>query len=157
MKFVRNSFLMLVVPILAVLAAACGSDPTPTPEAMMHAPEDVVLVPISETNGSGQSGIAMFAADGGQTDVSIMLSTGSLQSELVHIHSGTCSELGGVEHGLTNFVGGSGSSESKVEASVSTLSSGSFAVAPRSGRTSNTSGKALHIHPSQSQTANCGL
>ena len=119
MKFARRSLAIVAISTLAALAAACGSD---------DSTEDVLLVALNEMNGSGQSGYAMLVADDDQTDVSLSLSTGTLQSELVHIHSGSCDELGGVEHGLTNFAGGSGGSETKVAVELSTLTSGAFAV-----------------------------
>jgi hypothetical protein len=88
-----------------------------------------LLIPLKERNDSGQSGYALLTASGGGTDVMLSLSVGAVETELVHIHSGQCgSTLGGVVHGLTSFVGGSGDSMSAVGATLISLRNGDFAV-----------------------------
>ena len=59
----------------------------------------------------------------------LSLPPGNVQLELVHIHSGSCGNdtLGGVVHGLTN-IGPSGSSVTTVDASLSDLKIGDFAI-----------------------------
>ena len=57
------------------------------------------------------------------------LSAGDLQTELVHIHTGSCGDgLGGVVHGLTKFVDGSGFSVTTVDASLASLRTSAMAV-----------------------------
>ena len=144
MSRLRITFASMIIMSLAALAAACGSDPTPaatapaatatpvptaTPEAMMMiAPADVFVVPLNEVSGSGQSGYAKLVANGDQIDVSLSLGVGSMRSEKAHIHAGSCADLGGVEHPLADFAGGSGSSETTVATSLSSLGSGDFAI-----------------------------
>ncbi len=90
---------------------------------------DATLIALAEQNSSGQSGWASLTARGDQTVVLLSLGEGTMQTELVHIHTGTCGDnLGGVAHGLTSFVGGSGFSAKVVDASLSSLRSGGFAI-----------------------------
>ena len=72
----------------------------------------------------------MLAGRGSFTNVSLNLSAGSLETELVHIHTGQClpADLGGVAHALTSFEGGSGASVTNISASLSSLTTGGFAV-----------------------------
>jgi hypothetical protein len=64
-----------------------------------------------------------------QTRVELVLSPGNLESELVHIHSGQCgATLGGVVFPLTSFVDGSGESVTIVDAPLSSLQTGDFAI-----------------------------
>ena len=61
--------------------------------------------------------------------VTLQLTGGSLETELVHIHNGQCGDiLAGVAHGLTNFAGGAGASVTTVDASLGSLLTGAFAV-----------------------------
>ncbi len=85
---------------------------------------------LKELNDSGQSGWAALRAKGDQTEVVLSLLSGTLNTELVHIHSGSCGAdtLGGVEHGLTSFVDGSGFSVTTVDVPLSSLRTGDFAV-----------------------------
>ena len=91
---------------------------------------DSITISLSELNASGQSGWATLTARGSKTEAVLLLSPGTLQTELVHIHSGQCGAdtLGGVVHGLTKFAGGSGGSMTLVDASLSSLRTGDFAV-----------------------------
>ena len=68
--------------------------------------EEVVTVTLTSMNSSGQNGTATLTQRGDDTvRVSITLSAGVVQSELVHIHTGQCgATLGGVVHPLGNFV-----------------------------------------------------
>ena len=45
---------------------------------------------LKEDNGSGQTGSATLTAKGNQTEGVLSLSSGNLETELVHIHSGSC-------------------------------------------------------------------
>ena len=92
--------------------------------------EDVVSILLNEDNASGQNGWAALRAKGDQTEVVLSLPSGNLETELVHIHAGSCGvdTLGGVEHGLTRFVDGSGFSVTTVDAPLSSLRTGNFAV-----------------------------
>ena len=89
-----------------------------------------LYIALQAQHSSGQSGWAKLTANGTQTDVSLTLSAGTLQTELVHIHTGQCGDatLGGVAHGLTSFTGGSGNSLKTVNASLASLLTGGFAI-----------------------------
>ena len=109
---------------------AMMAEPTATVEAMMMAaPEDVLRIALNEQNASGQSGWAMLTAKGDQTEVALNLLAGTLETELVHIHTGQCgATLGGVAHALTSFVDGSGGSVTVVDVSLDSLRTGDFAI-----------------------------
>ena len=98
---------------------SCGNIPT-------HG--DSITIALDEQNESGQSGWATLTARGSMTEVVLNTLAGDLMTELVHIHEGPCDDLGGVVHGLTSFVGGSGGSASLVDASLASLRSGDFAI-----------------------------
>ncbi len=99
---------------------ACGNIP---------AKGQSVSVALDELNASGQSGTATLTSIGDTTIVELTLTTGSLETELVHIHTGQCGEsLAGVAHPLTNFVDGSGASVTTVDASLASLLTGGFAI-----------------------------
>ena len=66
---------------------------------------------------------------GDSTIVSLQLSGGSLETELVHIHQGQCGDsLAGVVHPLTNFAGGAGESVTTIDATLDSLLTGGFAI-----------------------------
>ena len=114
-------------------AAPATMEPTanPTPPEVMERPnpEDVLTIALNELNDSGQSGWATLTARGDQTEVVLNISGGALETELVHIHSGQCGDtLGGVVHPLTSFVDGAGVSLTTVDAMLSSLRNGDFAI-----------------------------
>ena len=99
---------------------ACGNVP---------AASETVTIPLGELDGSGQSGSATLTARGAMTEVVLNISSGALETELVHVHTGQCGDaLGGVAHPLTNFVGGSGVSVTMVDASLDSIRTGDFAI-----------------------------
>ena len=145
----RGLFLVLGLGLLALLAACGGDDATPTPTATAPAPtatspaptatatatpeptvspEDVVIIALNEQNASGQQGLAILTAMGSQTKVELTLTSGTMVSGLVHIHSGSCGAdtLGGVEIGLTDFA--DGMSISLVDATLASLRNGDRAI-----------------------------
>ena len=91
-----------------------------------------LVIPLNELNSSGQSGhgvLTVNADDPSMTDVTLSLGAGTLETELVHIHSGQCgANLGGVVHSLTKFAGGAGASMTTVDATLNSLRNGAFAV-----------------------------
>ena len=87
------------------LAALSQPPPPPPPEGA------ALTIGLFALNSSGQTGMATLTQVGDDVLVELSLSPGALNAELVHIHIGTCGEgLGGVDRGLTSFVGGSGES-----------------------------------------------
>jgi hypothetical protein len=90
---------------------------------------EVVSLALDEQNGSGQSGTATLTEVSGAIEVVLSLSAGTTQSEFVHIHTGQCGDtLGGVDFGLTSFVGGSGDSTSTVDTTLAHLQDGDHAI-----------------------------
>jgi hypothetical protein len=89
-----------------------------------------VLIGLNERNSSGQTGYAILSATSdNQTDVTLNLSAGAMETQAVHIHTGQCgASLGGVVHPLTSFVGGSGMSVTRVIATLNSLRTGGFAI-----------------------------
>ncbi|HEU0020987.1 MAG TPA: hypothetical protein VFR55_04845 [Dehalococcoidia bacterium] len=89
---------------------------------------DTITVDLVEDNASGQSGVALLTPRGGNTEIWASLSEGTLESSLVHVHSGQCGEdLGDVVHPLTSF--SQGTSATLLEGvSLSSLLTGAFAV-----------------------------
>ena len=99
--------------------------------------ESIVLIALNEMNDSGQSGWAKLASRGNDTKVSLSLSTGTMETKSVHIHSGQCGDaLGGVVNGLTSYVDGAGASITLVEGvSLDFLLTGDFAINSHSAQT----------------------
>jgi hypothetical protein len=96
------------------------------PVGLDHAP---AVFALDGSNSSDQSGSATLTASGDRTIVTLELSTGSLDTELVHIHAGQCGDtLGAIAHELTSFVGGFGGSVSTVNSSLTSLLTSGFAI-----------------------------
>ena len=111
------SFAML----LAVVAlAGCGGDDD---EASSE-----VTVQLNEFESSGQTGTAVLAAEGEQTQVSIHVDDDPVsESQPAHIHEGTCDNLTAEPaYGLPNVV--DGSSETTVDVSLEALTDGAYAI-----------------------------
>jgi plastocyanin len=77
---------------------ACGNIP---------AAGTTVTISLNPLNDSGQAGAATLIAAGDTTWVVVNVGTGPLGvSQPIHIHSGSCADLGGVETGLTTLENG---------------------------------------------------
>ena len=75
--------------------------------------------PLDELGSSGQSGTATLVASGDSTVVTLHLSEGSVETELVHIHNGQCGDA---------LAGGAGSSVTTIEESLDSLLTSAFAI-----------------------------
>ena len=118
-KFIRVATL-LAIAIATVALVACGSDDD-------EAAGDDVTVELAEYEGSGQTGTATLTADGEQTRVVISVDSPVSDSQPAHIHEGTCDDLTPEPlYGLPNVT--TGSSDSTVEVSLDTLTSGEYAI-----------------------------
>lgn len=103
--------IMAIIALLIIVGVAyfVKQQPQPTQETqedamMMSAKVPVVL---AAQNDSGESGEAMLSEIDGQTKITLALNgapTGVAQP--VHIHTGSCAELGGVAYPLTNLQSG---------------------------------------------------
>ena len=109
---------------------SCGNIP---------AAADSLTIALAEMNESGQTGFATVTARGDQTEVVVSATAGI--SALAHIHDGSCLELGGVAHGLSDTSGSI--STSTVDATLESLTTGDFAVN-------------LHIAEDASVYSSCG-
>ncbi len=122
MKSVAAFFTAVVMLAVLVVAAGCGGDDGAGSDAA-----EAVEVELSEQNDSGQSGTATLEPAGeGMTRVTLELSNPPDNPQPVHVHAGTCDELGEVIHPLTNLE--DGMSETTVEASLEELQGGEFAI-----------------------------
>ena len=112
---------LLAVALAAFALAGCGGDDD-------EASGDEVTVELSETAGSGQSGTATLTADGEQTRVVIEIDGDPVSaSQPAHIHEGTCEELTPEPaYGLPNVA--DGTSDTTVDVSLETLTSGAYAI-----------------------------
>ncbi len=128
----RLSALTVLLALVLLVVAACGGDddgetaesPAPAEEA---AADETVSVTLAEQNASGQSGTATLTPTGeGQLVVTVELSNPPENPQPIHIHMGTCEELGEVVYPLSNVEGGS--SETTVDASLTELQGGGFAI-----------------------------
>lgn len=82
-----------------VVAAFCQS-------ASAGAATSTLTVTLAEQNGSGESGTATLTQVGPDVSVVVALKGAPATPQPAHIHSGTCSDLGGVANPLANVVAG---------------------------------------------------
>ncbi len=87
-------------------------------------PGESITIALAELNDSGQTGSATLTAANGQTQVALSATVGI--SDLNHIHTGTCEDLGGVAHGLTDLA--DGTSVTTVDATLDSLRAGGFTI-----------------------------
>ena len=118
-KFVRVAS-VLAIALATVALVACGSDDD-------EAASDEVTVELAEFEGSGQTGTATLTADGEMTRVVVSVDDPVSDSQPAHIHEGTCDNLTPEPlYGLPNVT--TGSSDSTVDVSLDTLTSGEYAI-----------------------------
>jgi Cu/Zn superoxide dismutase len=111
----------LAAGLLSLALSGCGGDDGE------EGAGGEVTVELAEQNGSGQSGTATLAATGdGQTLVTLELSNPGADTQPVHVHSGSCAELGEVAYPLTNLDGGA--SETTLDVAIDELQGGGFAI-----------------------------
>jgi hypothetical protein len=89
--------------------------------------QDTVTINMQEVDDSGQSGSADITSDGDQVIVSIEIDAGpDGEPQPVHIHEGSCRDLGDVAFPLEDVV--DGVSESTADVSLSELLAGEYAI-----------------------------
>ncbi len=79
-----------------------------------------IIIPIEELNGSGVSGDATLTDNGDGTTTIDVLVDGSTGGHPIHLHSGTCAELGDVVVALTD-VDENGASVTTVDLPLATI------------------------------------
>lgn len=121
---------MTTAGMLAVglVAAGCGDDSESSSPGYSGGDGDAVTVQLEEQNGSGLSGEATLKAEGeDQTKVVLDAEGGDEGTpHPVHVHKGTCDELGDVAYPLTDLEGGS--SETTIDVALEELQGGEFAI-----------------------------
>ncbi|MBN4059371.1 hypothetical protein JYT32_00460 [Dehalococcoides mccartyi] len=86
----------------------------------------VLIVPLTELNDSGQSGIARLTARGLQTEIVIEIDGIADIAQPIHVHAGSCATLGGIDHALNSVV--DGFSSSVIDISLPALREGLSAI-----------------------------
>ena len=94
---------------------SCGNIPTKA---------EAITIALDELSGSGQTGVATLVSQGEMTEVTLLATAGI--SELNHIHSGSCADLGGVDYPLSSMA--DGMSVTTVDATLASLQTGDFAI-----------------------------
>ena len=135
----RHYLAILSVSSLALLVLACGSAEAVTvtaPTPFSGSPADSPVSEITETTGriwleapTGvfQTGWATLAEESGSLKIEIQVAPSEAVAQPVHIHHGTCDQLGVVEHRLKNVIGGH-SLTSLPDLSVSDVATGGLAI-----------------------------
>jgi hypothetical protein len=120
MQTIRWALGVTAIALAAFALAGCGGDDE-------EAGDDTVTVELAAVGDSNQTGTATLTADGEQTSVVIEVDDPVSDSQPAHIHEGTCDELNPEPaFGLPNVA--SGSSETTVDTSLESLTSGSYAI-----------------------------
>ena len=87
-----------------------GSQDLPLTGSAAVVVEPGLVIGLFGNNSSGQSGMATLTEIGDDLEVVLSLSSGALNTNLAHIHEGTCEAVGGISHDLA-FFGDAGSGE----------------------------------------------
>lgn len=115
--------LLLVLPplLVAALVAACGgaaATPVPTRAAPASAVtatpaigkdtqgRSVIRIYLSEPTGTYQTGEATLTDLGGTTEVKVEVSPSMAGAQPMHVHAGSCREIGTITDQLQNVVSG---------------------------------------------------
>jgi hypothetical protein len=130
-----RSFLKLLIPALLIIAfSGCGGqDPTlappprtASPTSDASTPLQTLTVQMAGQNGSGQDGTATLTEEAGKTRVVIELRGSPAGPQPVHIHQGTCANLGSVFKSLTALQ--NGRSDTTVDISLADLVAGTYSI-----------------------------
>ena len=106
---------------------SCGELPATTVGASAGVSSDAVTLIMNELNSSGQSGSVTLTPRGTKTTVTVSITPGAVGiAQPIHIHTGSCDDLGDITYRLTNL--DAGMSSTRVDVSISSLLSGRFAV-----------------------------
>ena len=92
-------------PLVVLVASLAYLLPAAIPP--VGAAPTTLTIQLQQQNGSGETGTATLTQAGGDVQVAIALKGAPATAQPAHIHSATCSALGGVVYPLTNVVNGS--------------------------------------------------
>ncbi len=110
--------------VALLVGAGCGSS---SGNASASESSDDIFVMLAEQNGSGESGTATLTPLGNRTKVVLDLKGAVAPRQPAHIHEGSCAKLDtSPAYGLSDVK--SGTSTSIVDAKLSALRRGSFAI-----------------------------
>jgi hypothetical protein len=110
---------------LLLLGAGCGG--TSSSSAAEDVNSDDVYVMLTEQHGSGESGTARLVPLGRRTKVVLELTGSAATRRQAHIHAGSCDQLDPKPAYALSEVK-SGTSTTTVDAKLTTLRRGSFAI-----------------------------
>lgn len=100
---------------------------TPTPEVTRGAGGSLEIeIHLSESSGEYQTGMARLTAQGDETLVVVELVPSEPVAQPIHIHDGTCMEVGPVIHVLENVI--DGMSETVVPEALGQIANGSTVI-----------------------------
>ena len=107
--------------LLLIIGAACSSDNGGSSEKSIE-------VPLIELNDSGQTGTATLRSTSGDTTfVTLRVTTWPRDPQPVHIHDGTCENLGGIAYRLADILFAD-SETRNIEVKLDDLRTGNFAI-----------------------------
>ena len=107
--------------LLLIIGAACGGGDGGSSEKLIE-------FQLLELNGSGQTGTATLRSTSGNTTlVTLRVTEWPRDPQPVHIHDGTCENLGGVAHRLKDINFGD-SETPNMKVKLDDLRTGSFAI-----------------------------
>lgn len=96
--------------------------PMPPSPTLENLNSQIRMVKLNPLNNSGADGVAVVSREDNGTSVQIELTNVSGDPRVAHIHSGTCTALGGIVYDLTNVE--NGKSFTALEASFDDVTSG---------------------------------
>ncbi|MDA1279755.1 MAG: hypothetical protein O3B95_06885 [Chloroflexi bacterium] len=120
---VVSRFVIVVLALAAIIVGACSKgtettpspwinppdDPTPTPVITTENGVTRVTVHLSSFEGAGQVGTATLSSSGDTTLIEIAVSPRASDAQPIHVHAGSCDDVGPVIHALRNVVNGKSS------------------------------------------------
>jgi len=121
----QKGFMPIILGIIAILAIIIGAmmiQGRGTPQKKVSTLPASITVMLYSQNDSGQTGTATITYVAGKAHVKLIVDNSPADvSQPAHIHTGSCSNLGGVDHPLNNVV--NGSSETMIESSIDHITS----------------------------------
>ncbi len=122
-----NNFYTAIFSLLLITCFGLISVNTSIASEHQSLKDDSKTIELTAVNGSGINGIVKLKPEGEKTKVLVLLKgTPEGVSQPIHIHKGSCSELGAPKYPLNPVKGGK--SKTTIDASLDKLISGNFAI-----------------------------